>query len=170
MTVHNFYIFDRNGSCLHYSEWNRKKQAGISKDEEFKLMYGMLFSIRSFISKMSPLDMYPVCVCVGERERECVCVFSLTKLFRKDGFLAFQTSRYKLHYYETPTGIKLVMNTDLGVPNCRDTLQQIYSTLYVEYIVKNPLCVLGESLQSDLFNTKLDSFIRALPFFSVRAA
>ncbi|CAM4673848.1 unnamed protein product [Leuciscus chuanchicus] len=145
MTVHNFYIFDRNGSCLHYSEWNRKKQAGISKEEEFKLMYGMLFSIRSFISKMSPLDM-------------------------KDGFLAFQTSRYKLHYYETPTGIKLVMNTDLGVPNCRDTLQQIYSTLYVEYIVKNPLCVLGESLQSDLFNTKLDSFIRALPFFSVRAA
>ncbi|XP_073679830.1 trafficking protein particle complex subunit 1-like [Garra rufa] len=145
MTVHNLYIFDRNGICLHYSEWNRKKQAGISKDEEFKLMYGMLFSIRSFVSKMSPVDM-------------------------KDGFLAFQTSRYKLHYYETPTGIKLVMNTDLGVPNCRDTLQQIYSTLYVEYIVKNPLCALGQSLQSDLFSSKLDSFIRALPFFSVRAA
>nr|XP_021325461.1 trafficking protein particle complex subunit 1 isoform X2 [Danio rerio] len=145
MTVHNLYIFDRNGTCLHYSEWNRKKQAGISKEEEFKLMYGMLFSIRSFVSKMSPLDM-------------------------KDGFLSFQTSRYKLHYYETPTGIRLVMNTDLSVPNCRETLQQIYSTLYVDLIVKNPLCVLGESLQSELFNSKLDSFIRALPFFSVRAA
>nr|NP_001002742.1 trafficking protein particle complex subunit 1 [Danio rerio]AAH76411.1 Trafficking protein particle complex 1 [Danio rerio] len=145
MTVHNLYIFDRNGTCLHYSEWNRKKQAGISKEEEFKLMYGMLFSIRSFVSKMSPLDM-------------------------KDGFLSFQTNRYKLHYYETPTGIRLVMNTDLSAPNCRETLQQIYSTLYVDLIVKNPLCVLGESLQSELFNSKLDSFIRALPFFSVRAA
>uniref|UniRef100_A0A673JMD0 Trafficking protein particle complex subunit n=1 Tax=Sinocyclocheilus rhinocerous TaxID=307959 RepID=A0A673JMD0_9TELE len=116
MTVHNLYIFDRNGSCLHYSEWNRKKQAGISQEEEFKLMYGMLFSIRSFISKMSPLDMYP----------SLLSVFTLVTVS--------------------------------------------HLQLYVEYIVKNPLCVLGESLQSDLFNSKLDSFIRALPFFSVRAA
>ncbi|XP_042257964.1 trafficking protein particle complex subunit 1 [Thunnus albacares] len=145
MTVHNLYIFDRNGNCLYYNEWNRKKQAGISKDEEFKLMYGMLFSIRSFVSKMSPLDM-------------------------KEGFLSFQTSKYRLHYYETPSGLKFVMNTDLSVSNARDTLQQIYSNLYVEYIVKNPVCVLGNSLDSELFSSRLDSFIRALPYYSPRAA
>ncbi|RVE60883.1 hypothetical protein OJAV_G00185580 [Oryzias javanicus] len=122
MTVHNIYIFDRNGSCLFYNEWNRKKQAGISKEEEFKLMYGMLFSIRSFVSKMSPLDM-------------------------KDGFLSFQT-----------------MN------RARETLQHIYSNLYVELVVKNPACSPAPSLDSELFCSRLDAFIRSLPFFSPRAA
>nr|KAF6305579.1 trafficking protein particle complex 1 [Pipistrellus kuhlii] len=134
MTVHNLYLFDRNGVCLHYSEWHRKKQAGIPKEEEFKLMYGMLFSIRSFVSKMSPLDI-----------------------------------RYKLHYYETPTGIKVVMNTDLGVGPIRDVLHHIYSALYVELVVKNPLCPLGQTVQSELFRSRLDSYIRSLPFFSARA-
>ncbi|XP_061566075.1 trafficking protein particle complex subunit 1 [Cololabis saira] len=145
MTVHNLYIFDRNGTCLYYNDWNRKKQAGISKEEEFKLMYGMLFSIRSFVSKMSPLDM-------------------------KEGFQSFQTSKYRLHYYETPSGLKFVMNTDLSVPNARETLQHIYSNLYVELIVKNPGVSWTQTLDSELFSSRLDAFIRALPFYSPRAA
>uniref|UniRef100_UPI0039BF33C2 trafficking protein particle complex subunit 1 isoform 4 n=1 Tax=Mus musculus TaxID=10090 RepID=UPI0039BF33C2 len=124
MTVHNLYLFDRNGVCLHYSEWHRKKQAGIPKEEV-----------------------------IGG----------------KDGFLSFQTSRYKLHYYETPTGIKVVMNTDLGVGPIRDVLHHIYSALYVEFVVKNPLCPLGQTVQSELFRSRLDSYVRSLPFFSARA-
>ncbi|MBN3273667.1 TPPC1 protein, partial [Polyodon spathula] len=144
MTVHNLYLFDRNGACLHYSEWNRKKQAGISKDEEYKLMYGMLFSIRSFVNKMSPLDM-------------------------KDGFLTFQTSKYKLHYYETPSQIKRSFCILFRRESCLVTLHCPVTPIYVEYVVKNPLCSMSEAIQSDLFCSKLDSFVRGLPFFSARA-
>lgn len=173
MTVHNLYIFDRNGNCLYYNEWNRKKMAGISKDEvrggtrrtweehsndlmslslslfqEFKLMYGMLFSIRSFVSKMSPLDMYPFNAYLSVSPFGLFVTYGLENawwkwqifrvvclpeqppsVLRKEGFLSFQTSKYRLHYYETPSGLKFVMNTDLSVPSARDTLQHIYSNV-----------------------------------------
>ena len=143
MTIFNLYIFDREGTCLYYGEWNRRKNAGISRDEEFKLMYGMIFSMKSFTQKMSPMDM-------------------------KTGFQNIQTSRYKLHYYETPSGLKFIMNTDLTVDNMRVHLHQMYSSIYVEYVVKNPLASLSEPITSELFKTKLDDYVRGLPMFAAK--
>lgn len=74
--------------------------------QEAKLMYGMLFSIKSFVSRISPLDSSP-----GLRE----------------GFHCYRTSKYALHYLETPTGLKLVLNTDNAAVNVHELLQQIYS-------------------------------------------
>ena len=33
MTIYTLYIFDRSGTCRHYSEWNRKNQSGLSIEE-----------------------------------------------------------------------------------------------------------------------------------------
>jgi len=65
-------------------------------------MYGMLYSIKNFVSKMSPVDV-------------------------TEGFQCYRTSKYMLNYYETPSGIKYVMNTDLNSISVRELLQQINS-------------------------------------------
>ena len=137
MTVYNLYIFDRNCSCLFYKQWSRNKEAGISKDEEFKLMYGMIFSIKSLISRLSTTS-------------------------AKEGFVSYATSTYKLHFFETPTGLKFVLNTDTDVGDVQEILWHIYSKLYVEYVVKNPLCKPGEWISSELFGSKLDSYVQNL--------
>lgn len=106
-------------------------------------MYGMLYSLKSFVERISPTD-------------------------TKEGFLYFKTSKYALNYFETPTGLKFILNTDIASPNVRDLLQQIYSQIYVEYVVKNPMCALDEPIQTELFKSKLDEFIRKQPIYTVK--
>ncbi|KYN39481.1 Trafficking protein particle complex subunit 1 [Trachymyrmex septentrionalis] len=111
---------------------------------EAKLMYGMLFSIKSFVSKISPLD-------------------------PKEGFLYYKTSKYTLHYFETPSGLKFVLNTDNASQNARELLQQLYREVYLEYVVKNPLCQLNEPIQSELFKMKVDELFKKSPLFLSRS-
>ena len=139
MTVFNLYIFDRNCTCLYYKEWSRTKQAGISRDEEFKLMYGMIFSIKSFLSRLSNRS-------------------------AKENFLSYSTSKYKLHYFESATGLKFVLNTDTSVGSVSEELWHIYSKIYVEYVTKNPLILQGEEITSQLFTSKLDAYVQTLPY------
>lgn len=107
-------------------------------------MYGMLYSLKTFVTRISPLDV-------------------------KEGFLYYKTSKYALNYFETPTGLKFVLNTDIASPNNRDILKQIYSQIYVEYVVKNPMCSMNEAIGSELFKSKLDEFIKKTPIYSVRS-
>jgi len=140
MTIFNLYMFDRNGVLIYYGEWNRKRQSGMTIDEEAKLMYGMLYSIKNFVSKMSPVDV-------------------------TEGFQCYRTSKYMLNYYETPSGIKYVMNTDLNSISVRELLQQINSQVYIEYCVKNPVHQPGKIIDSELFKGKLEALLKESPIF-----
>ncbi|KAH8334721.1 hypothetical protein KR074_008073 [Drosophila pseudoananassae] len=143
MTIFNLYIFDKFGTLLHYAEWNRTKKSGITREEEAKLTYGMLFSIKSFVSKISPHD-------------------------PKEGFLYYKTNRYALHYLETPSGLKFVLNTDTAAINVKELLQQLYAKVWVEYVVRDPLWTPGTVVTSELFQAKLDEFVKQSPIFGIR--
>lgn len=80
--------------------------------QEAKLMYGMLFSIKSFVAKISPMD-------------------------TKEGFLYYRTSKYTLHFLETASGLKFIMNTDNGAQDVRDLMQKIYSEVCLQFYCKN---------------------------------
>ncbi|XP_055622827.1 trafficking protein particle complex subunit 1 [Toxorhynchites rutilus septentrionalis] len=138
--IYNLYIFDKFGTLLYYGEWNRLKQSGITKDEEAKLMYGMLFSLKSFVNKISPTD-------------------------PKEGFLYYKTNKYALHFVEISSGLKLVLNTDTTATGIKDFLLQLYSKIWVEYVVRNPMWTMGTPVTSDLFKTKLDEFVKQSPIF-----
>lgn len=54
--LYNFYIYNKKGKCLFYKEWNRPLNTFIDDpEEEKKLMFGMLFSLKDLAKKISPV-------------------------------------------------------------------------------------------------------------------
>jgi len=120
----------------------------MEETQEKKLLFGMVHSIKAFVDKMSPID-------------------------GKDGFKfagSYSTSKYKLHFYETPTGLQLIMMTDTNTGPVTDILKKIYSSVYVKYGVRNPLVKLTSPIESSLFESKLDELVTSLPFYSSLAS
>ncbi len=72
------------------------------------------------------------------------------------------TSTYKLHYYETATGLRFVLLTDLAAGDMRDVLRHIYAALYVGILVKNPLWKPDETITDPSFVSQLDGYIAGL--------
>ena len=51
-------IFNKQGVCLYYREWNRPVAASDVKQDQ-KLMFGFLFSLKQLVAKMSPKKCAP---------------------------------------------------------------------------------------------------------------
>lgn len=139
--IFNFYVFNRSGVCLFHRDWNRKRMVlADSPDEDKKLVFGLLFSLKYFAQRVSPVD------CEGLRK--------------------FSTSAYTLHQFETPTGLRLVLNTDPTVEDMRTHLQYIYSDLFVPYVIRNPLYTLNTPVNVPTFGAMLDQYVSKLHCFS----
>ncbi|KAG0629985.1 hypothetical protein M758_1G144700 [Ceratodon purpureus] len=143
------YIFNRNGVCLHYHVWMRPHTT-LSQQQDQKLMFGLLFSLKSFTAKMDP---------VGGNKGN----LGMPSLPGQGcSFHSFRTNTYKLSFMESPSGIKLILVTDPRMGDLREALRFIYSNIYVEYVVKNPLYTLGQPFKCELFNSTLDQYVKTL--------
>ncbi|KAJ3091240.1 TRAPP subunit bet5 [Quaeritorhiza haematococci] len=112
-------------------------------EEEAKLVYGVVYSLRNLVNRLSPKS-------------------------NSDSFLSYRTAHYKLHYLETPTNLKFVMCTDpnMDTATVRDSLRAIYATIYVEYVIKNPLNSFDAGyITNEAFIRGVQRFVRSLPNF-----
>ncbi|KAL8710910.1 MAG: hypothetical protein Q9220_004509 [cf. Caloplaca sp. 1 TL-2023] len=155
MVVYSFYIFDRHAVCIYKKKWTPRPTStgskgqppnglpnggshakALSAEDDAKLVFGTVFSLRNMIRKLGGQD---------------------------DNFISYRTGHYKLHYYETPTSLKFVMVTDTKTNNLRIVLHQIYVSLYVEYVVKNPLSPAehpgGIGVNCEMFELGVEQFV-----------
>ncbi|GAB4821347.1 hypothetical protein N2152v2_008393 [Parachlorella kessleri] len=119
-------------------------------EEDFKLMFGLFWSMKTFASAMDPKNMSKQPVGAPMRIGDAC------------GFQSFKTSNYKLHFFESPSGVKFVLTTDPSVGTLTEQLQYIYSTLYLDYVMKNPLYTPGEPFLFEPFSSGLNKYMRAV--------
>ncbi|KAF5354660.1 hypothetical protein D9756_005333 [Leucocoprinus leucothites] len=116
--------------------------AGLPFDEEAKLVYGVVLSLRNMVKKLSGRD---------------------------ESFTSYRTSTYKLHLHETVSGYKFIMLTDPKTDSLRFVLRQIYAGPFVEYVVRNPLVNMDSKeygIDNEYFRTSVDRLVRGLSIFA----
>lgn len=97
--------------------------------------------------------------------------------------MSYTTNTYKLHYSETLTGLKFAIFTDLKIKDLKDQIREIYSKIYVEYVIKNPIAKLEIDdmisnsnvpfskdrcyyiVNNTLFTSKLHEYVSGLSYF-----
>lgn len=85
-----------------------------------------------------------------------------SRIGEASSFRSFQTNTYKLHFLESPSGLKFVLTTDPAVGNMTEQLQLIYSNLFVQLVVRNPLYHPGEPFLFETFSAALNKHMRSL--------
>ncbi|KAA8539972.1 hypothetical protein F0562_026664 [Nyssa sinensis] len=136
--------------CLIHklAEWNRPLKT-LNAQQDHKLMFGLLFSLKSLTAKMDPTSV----------EKGNLGVPQLPG--QGCSFHSFCTNTYKLSFMESPSGIKIILVTHPRTGDLRESLKFIYN-LYVEYVARNPLYAPGTPIRCELFNTTLDQYVRGL--------
>ena len=98
--IYNFYLYDRRGNCLFYREWNRPFNSfADNPDEDKRLVYGLLFSLKSSIQKLS-----------GAQDNNTENINH-----NNDTLVTLSTNTFTLHHIETPSSLRLVLITDNSV-------------------------------------------------------
>lgn len=120
MAIYSFWIFDKHCNCIFNREWtlvaNSSSGTVNSKqnEETAKLLYGMIFSLRSISLKLS-------------------------KDSTSNDIRSISTGKYRVHTYCTASGLWFVLTTDFKQQSYSHVLQYIYSHIYVKYITHNLL-------------------------------
>jgi hypothetical protein len=129
-----FFIFNRSGVCLLHLDLQEEQIVVTNKvincdkksEDRYKLIFGLLFSMKSFVKNLSPKK-------------------------PEDILKTFSTNSYKLHYLELLNGLRFVAISKPIKTDLTNMLKDIYSAFYVNFISKNIFIKKDDLIKSDIF-------------------
>ena len=100
-------------------------------------MFGLLFSLKDLVNSFSQ---------------------SQLDVLEREPFHSYATDEYKLHYFETATGLRFVLTTDPKVGRKTELLKAVYRK-YIDTWVKSPFYRRRAPIDSAAFAEQLDALL-----------
>lgn len=144
-TVKEFFIFNRLGNCIYHldlqdnSSSNKAFKMVTDKklEHRYKLIYGLLFSMRSFVKKFS-----------SNKETET--------------FKNFSTSQYKLHIVEFLNGLRFVILSSPTSSDYGGFIKELFKNYYVTIISSNLFTDKDAYINNSLFTELTLRYLREI--------
>ncbi|KAJ2662650.1 hypothetical protein IWW48_001708 [Coemansia sp. RSA 1200] len=130
--IHSVFIINRSGGLIYNKNYNTHI-AQLSSNEAL-IFAGTFHGIHALASRIAPT--------------------AKTTGTKDTGIQTIDTKNFRLHCFQTPTGIKFIAATDLLHTRLTETLTRIYE-LYCDYALKSPFYNLEMPVRSDMFDAKL---------------
>ena len=148
ITLYTVYIFDKKGRCLYYWENNRPYNSLIDNpDEEKRLVFGLIFSLKHFSIKLSPSSSSLSGATADDDDDDC-------------SLKTIRTNVYTLHQYESITGYKFVANTSVCLQKQEkeiyNLLIRLYKDVFIPYVLQNPLYKIGDLIKFPRFQEEIE--------------
>ncbi|KAJ2311864.1 hypothetical protein H4S02_004969 [Coemansia sp. RSA 2611] len=136
--IHAVFIINRSGGLIYNR--NYSSQLAQLTSNEALIFAGTFHGIHALAARISP-------ALKGGATRDL-------------GIQTIDTKNFRLHCFQTPTGIKFIAATDLLQVSLADVLTSVYR-LYCDYALKNPFYNLEMPIRSDMFDALLLKLVQA---------
>jgi trafficking protein particle complex subunit 1 len=158
MGIHSFLVFDRKGKTMFAKRYGKVDPDAViteeaQLEEQRKLVFGMLFSLREVIASLSPL---------ADND--------------DNALHTVQTGASTIHNYETNGGMRFAVYMTPSSSSSssliqegeaiRKSLEHIYKELWVQCVTRSPLYRPTESnIGATNFEQSLDDYLMAQAWF-----
>ena len=129
-----------------------------NEDNVSKFLFGICFSLRKIANSITRDGAGAGATTATDGDAS----FDSNILNNGNRVRTFATLNYKCHLYETLTGLKMIVVTDMQCRELGTELVNLFNTVYIRNVVENSACPVefrsGEYIENPVFTEGVDSY------------
>lgn len=134
MTVYALYILNKAGGLIFQRDYGTELTKLSSND--YLVLAGTFHGVHAISARLSPID-------------------------GSSGIQTMETEKYALTCFQTVTGIKFLLITDLRQQFVDSVLKRVYQ-LFADYVMKSPFYQLDMPIRCQLFDLHLNKYLESV--------